>query len=131
MRLSNIQHMEKAPKHNIYKVPEGYFDTLPDRVFRKKKRVARQVFIYRAAAAAVLAIGFTWFAVRLPYVHEVPFQAEIDQEVEFYINSGYWDAEDVISLSDNPDELLDWIIAEEWSGFELTEEALPEEDLDY
>ena len=123
--------MNKALNNNIYKVPEGYFETLPDRVIRTKNFKVRQTFIYRMAAAAVVAIGLALFAVKLSLVHDVAFQAEMDQEVEFYINSGYWAAEDVIGFSDNPDELLDIIITEEWSGYNLSEEQLPLEDLEH
>lgn len=123
--------MNKIPKNNIYQVPEGYFETLPDRIIRTRKAKTRQTFIYRMAAAAVLAIGVALFTIKISFVNEVTFQAEIDQEVEFYINSGYWDAEDVIGFSDNPDELLDIIIAEEWSGYTITDERLPFDELDY
>jgi hypothetical protein len=123
--------MNKTPRNNIYKVPEGYFETLPDRLIRKRKAKARTALIYRMVAAAVVAFGLVLFAVRLSFVTDVTFQAEIDQEVEFYINSGYWDAEDVIGFSDNPDELLDRIIAEEWSGYDLSDEQLPLDDLEY
>ena len=123
--------MNKTPKNNIYKVPEGYFDTLPDRLIRKKKIKDHQAFIYRMAAAAVITIGLVVLVVKLSFVPEVTFQAEIDHEVEFYINSGYWGAEDVIDFADNPDELLDRIIAEEWSGYDLSDEQLPLDDLEY
>lgn len=93
--------MNKTPKNNIYEVPEGYFDSLSDRIIRKKNSKARQAFIYRLTAAAAIAVGFALFAVKLSLVPDVSFQTEIDQEVEFYINSGYWGAEDVISFSDN------------------------------
>lgn len=119
------------PGNNIYKVPEGYFESLPDRLIRKRKAKARTAFIYRMVAAAVVAIGLVLFAVKLSFVTDVTFQAEIDQEVEFYINSGYWGAEDVIGFSDNPDELLDRIIAEEWSGYDLSDEQVPLDDLEY
>ena len=123
--------MNKTPKNNIYEVPEGYFDSLSDRIIRKKNSKARQAFIYRLTAAAAIAVGFALFAVKLSLVPDVSFQTEIDQEVEFYINSGYWGAEDVISFSDNPDELLDRIIAEEWAGYDITDEQWPMDDLEY
>jgi hypothetical protein len=36
-----------------------------------------------------------------------------DEEALLYIESEQWNAEDVLSLSDNPNELLDQIIEEE------------------
>jgi len=123
--------MKKTTRHHIYTVPDGYFDNLPDLLIQKKKVKDRQAFVYRMAAAAVFTVGLVLFGVKMSFVPEYAFQAEIDQEVEFYINSGYWGAEDVISFSDNPDELLDRIIAEEWSGYDLSEEPLPLDDLEY
>lgn len=123
--------MNNIPKYDFYKVPDGYFETLPDRIMHTKKAKARKVLIYRMASAAVLAVGLTFFVVKFAFVNDLTLQAEMDQEVEFYINSGYWDADDVISFSENPDELLDRIIAEEWSGYTITDDQLPVEDLEY
>lgn len=115
----------------MHEVPQGYFDSLPDRIIRKRKSKVRQALAYRLAAAAAIAIGFVWFAIRLPMAPDASFQTEIDQEVEFYINSGYLGAEDVISFSDNPNELLDQIIVEEWSGYDIADEQWPMDDLEY
>lgn len=83
--------------------------------------------VYRLAAAAVLAIGIS-LAIFLPgSISESNFQTQLDQEVELYINSGYWEAEDVLVLSEDPDELLDLIIAEEWSGYPLGDEQVENE----
>src|SRR5690606_6401862 len=125
-----ISIMKQIPKHNIYKVPEGYFEALPERILLVKKVKARQVFLSRMAAAAVLVIGIAVFIFRPPY-SETTLQAEMDQEVEFYINSGIWNAEDVLSFSENPDELLDIIIAEEWASYIPSEEPFPIEETDY
>src|SRR5690606_39500721 len=97
-----ISIMKQIPKHNIYKVPDGYFEALPERILRSKKTKARQVFLPRMAAAAVLVIGIAGFIFR-PSFNEATLQAEMDQEVEFYINSGTGNAEDVLSCSENPD----------------------------
>lgn len=125
-----ISIMKQIPKHNIYKVPEGYFEALPERILRSKKTKARQVFLSRMAAAAVLVIGIAVFIFR-PSFNEATLQAEMDQEVEFYINSGIWNAEDVLSFSENPDELLDVIIAEEWASYNFSDDPIPVEELDY
>ncbi|HLU88272.1 MAG TPA: hypothetical protein VKZ51_00460 [Cyclobacteriaceae bacterium] len=119
--------MKKIPKHNIYTAPEGYFESLTDRVFRRKKTQQQQRLIVRIAAAAVFIIGMVLFSVRQPGVNEGNFQSLYDQEVELYINSGIWDAEDVLLLAENPDELLDDIIIEEWSAYGIDEHPTEEE----
>src|SRR5690606_12686780 len=108
--------MRNIPKHNIYTDPEGYFETLPERIFRRKRRQKQQAMFVRFATAAVFVIGIAWFVFRQPSINETNLQALYDQEVELYINSGIWDAEDVLLFSEDPDELLDAIIMEEWSA---------------
>jgi len=122
--------MNKIPKHNIYNVPEGYFEALPERIVRVKNAKNRQVFFTRMATAAILVIGVAVFIFKPPF-SEVSLQAEMDQEVEYYINSGIWNAEDVLSFSENPDEILDVIIAEEWASYSPNDESIPMGEFDY
>jgi predicted HNH restriction endonuclease len=120
--------MKHIPKHNIYEVPERYFDDLSERIIHKKRILRRQRWYTQIAAAALLIIGTVVFiSIKDPVMNEITLQAEMDQEVELYINSGYWDEEDVLILSENPDELLDAIIAEEWSGDSIKEDETEEE----
>lgn len=119
--------MKNIPSQNIFKEPEGYFDDLFERIQSKNKARENRVMVYRLAAAAVLAIGIS-LAIFLPgSISESNFQTQLDQEVELYINSGYWEAEDVLVLSEDPDELLDLIIAEEWSGYPLGDKQVENE----
>ena len=116
--------MRNIPKHNIYSEPQGYFAMLPDRVIRRKKAQKQQAMFIRFAAAAVFIIGIVLFVLRQPSMNETNFQALYDQEVELYINSGIWDAEDVLLFSEDPDELLDVIIIEEWSAYTISEHQI-------
>lgn len=108
--------MNQIPKKNIFIAPEGYFDALPKRIIGGKKNQATQVFLARVAAAAILVVAVFLFIYNQPAPNNAALQSVMDQEVEFYINSGYWNAEDVLGFSEDPDELLDLIIAEEWSS---------------
>lgn len=110
-------NMENFPKQNIYKEPDGYFNNLSSRIIYKQKARRRQTVFIRIAAAAVLVVGIALFVTRQPPLNTENLQAQIDGEVELFISSGYWDADDVLSLTDNPDDLLDSIIEEEWSGY--------------
>ena len=119
--------MKNIPSQNIFKEPEGYFDDLFERIQHKNNARKHIVLVYRLAAAAVLLIGLS-LALFLPgSISETSFHTQLDQEVELYINSGYWEAEDVLVLSEDPDELLDLILAEEWSDFPLGDEQFEEE----
>ena len=110
-------NMENFPKQNIYEEPDGYFENLSSRIISRRKAKRRQTVFIRVAAAAVLVAGTVLFINRQPSINIENLQAQIDREVELFISSGYWDADDVLSLTDNPDDLLDSIIEEEWSGY--------------
>src|SRR5690554_5523261 len=110
-------NMENFPKQNIYEEPDGYFENLSNRIISKQKARRRHNVFIRIAAAAVLVIGAVLFVNRQPSINIENLQTQIDREVELFISSGYWDADDILSLTDNPDDLLDFIIEEEWSGY--------------
>jgi hypothetical protein len=112
---------EKFPKRDIFKVPEGYFDGLPDKILERSQNEKKTVFldIVKYAAAAVLVIGLIYFITPLEQNNEQNLQVSLmEEEIEFYIESDFWKAEDILALVDNPDELLDEILAEEWSVYE-------------
>jgi hypothetical protein len=119
--------MNEIPKYDIFKEPEGYFNNLPQRIIHKKRLEDRKILFIRIASAAVLVIAAALFIFKQSEINENALQAEMDQEIELYINSGYWNAEDVLSFTEDPDELLDIIIAEEWSGYALDEDQIAEE----
>lgn len=116
--------MKHLAKYNVFVEPEGYFDNLSDRIIYKRRTLSRQKWYTQVAAAALVVIGMFIFIYKTSIINENTLQAQIEQEVELYINSGYWDAEDMLDFSENPDELLDAIIAEEWSGYPIDEEEI-------
>jgi len=121
--------MKNIPKKNIFTEPEGYFDTLSDNIISRRKKEVRQVYILRAAVAAMLLIGLSFMVVLLQPTEPV-YQAmdiEIYEEVELYISSGYWQAEDVLLLSDDPDFILDQIIEMEYMAY-MPDPADPMDD---
>ncbi|WP_158856689.1 hypothetical protein [Lunatibacter salilacus] len=117
-----MKQMKNIPKENIFQIPEGYFDTLAQRTReRKRERKARQVWISGIAAAAVLAVGM-FFAISHETSFEDPnFQSNVDQDIELFISAGYWDELDILGMAENPNDLLDEIIASEWD-YELGDE---------
>ncbi|HSJ69113.1 MAG TPA: hypothetical protein VK921_15625 [Anditalea sp.] len=108
--------MKNIPNKNIFTEPEGYFDKLPEEIISRRKKQVRQIYIIRTAVAAMLLIGLSFMYVI--YQPEEPTNYALDQglddEVELYISSGYWQAEDVLLLSDDPNDILDQIIEMEY-----------------
>jgi hypothetical protein len=115
--------MENLPKNILFKTPEGYFEDLPNRVLerdRQKKR--RTIGLFRmTAAAAVVTIGIFFFVIKNEIMVEQSLEADLEQEIDLYISSGYWQAEDILSFSENPNLILDEIIEEEWGGVESSQ----------
>lgn len=107
--------MKNIPKNNIFTEPKGYFDHLPENIFNKRKKIAKQVFILRSAVAAMLILGFSFLFVFLNQSQESEYTTLlVEDEVEMYISSEYWNAEDVLTLSDDPNTILDEILAKEY-----------------
>lgn len=119
------------PKKNIFKAPENYFEQLPDQILEKRKPRALHYYLSGIAAAAMVVIGFFLFLNNESASTSVNYQAEINQEVEYYIESGVWNVEDVLLLADNPNELLEDIAAEEWSNQEWVDEGLLDNEIFY
>lgn len=116
--------MENLPQKDIFRIPEGYFEELPDKILtRHQKEKSRSVaMVIRYAAAAVVVIGIGLFALFNMNEQDQMLQSNLNDEINLYINSDYWQAEDVLGLADNPDNILDEIILTEWGNFELDDE---------
>lgn len=112
--------MKNLSKNNIFQTPEGYFENLPNGIVEryKRKKTRTVSFIRMTAAAAVVTIGVFIFAIKNETTINQTLEADLEDEIELYINSGYWQAEDILSFSDNPDLILDEIIEEEWGSVE-------------
>lgn len=123
--------MEKFSKKNIFKVPENYFEQLPDQILEKRKPKALHYYLSGMAAAAVVVIGFFMFDGNETVTTSNNYQVELNEEVEYYIESGIWNVEDVLSLAENPNELLDDITEEEWSNQTWVDEGLLENEIFY
>lgn len=110
--------MKNLPKIHDFNPPEGYFDTLPDRILGKIKPQRATYWIKYAAAASLLVIsGGVWRF----YTTVTAVETEsLEDEISLYIESHYWTAEDVLSMVENPEEILDQIIEEEMV-YEVTE----------
>lgn len=123
--------MEKFPKKNIFKTPENYFENLPDQILEKRKPKALHYYLSGMAAAAVVVIGFFLFNGSETVTSSISYQLELNEEVEYYIESGVWNVEDVLLLAENPNELLDDITEEEWSNQTWVTEGLLENEIFY
>lgn len=121
--------MKGLPKNNIFKTPEGYFDQLADNILEKKQKKTRQVHFTRWAAAAILVLGFglSIFKLSIDSTNNLSNTYALDQEMELMIDQGDWFAEDILSLSDDPNAILDQIIEEEWGTYDVNETELEQE----
>ncbi|UZD23243.1 hypothetical protein PBT90_07560 [Algoriphagus halophytocola] len=99
------------PKIKDFKAPAGYFDQLPDQILEKTKPTRSIQWMNYAAAVAIFLVSFAVWQLNdsNPRLEEV----SMDEEVSLYIESQYWSAEDVLGMVDNPEQILDEIIAEE------------------
>ncbi len=104
--------MKDLPKIEDFKTPEGYFNHLPEDILSKTEKTESSFKWYRYAAAAVVAIGIS-FGIYQVYTPETDPLMALDSDVNLYIEGEYWSAEDVLSLAENPDEILDEILEEE------------------
>ncbi|MEN2282556.1 hypothetical protein AAGF08_10495 [Algoriphagus sp. SE2] len=102
--------MNKIPKINDLKSPEGYFEKLPEQIVYKINKKEDYPWIKWAASIIVfLGIGI-W---QLNNFNSTSEELLMDQQINLYIDSQYWTAEDVLSMSDNPEEILNEIIQDE------------------
>ena len=115
--------MNQSQKHSFFKVPEGYFEKLPDKVLRKRTSKVRQMWSARVAAAAVLVLGMVFFVG--DYSGQSPdYYGKIEEEMELWISAGYWNEEEMLLLAEYPDEILDSILEEAWAYEEWNEEDM-------
>jgi hypothetical protein len=121
--------MKNISKKNIYTVPEGYFENLPQKILSKRKKKQGQIYWSGMAAAAVIVIGFLLLVFQPVSEMENQYQAEVNEEVEFYINTGIWGDEEILLMADNPNEILDQIMMEEFSSTIWEEDYSNEEML--
>jgi hypothetical protein len=108
--------MNQLPKLKDFEAPEGYFDRLPDQIMLKSKAKKSHVWIkYAAAAVVVLGLTITWQADLLTSKYQ---HLTTEEEALLYIESNIWTAEDILSMADDPNAILDQIINEEMPPIE-------------
>lgn len=118
--------MNQLPKLKEFQTPEGYFDRLPDQILAKTKTGKSYYWIrYAAAAVVLLGLGLSWqMGLFTPEVQSL----SVDEEANLYIESQIWTAEDILSLSEDPNGILDQIIEEEMPS---PEELWAEDELNW
>ena len=118
--------MNQLPKFKDFEAPEGYFDHLPDQILAKSKAKKSQTWISFAAAASLLiGMGLSWQAgLFAPKAQDLT----AEEIALLYIESQVWTAEDILSMSDDPNAILDQIIEEEMP---LSEDLWAEDELNW
>lgn len=105
--------MQKLPKLTDYPAPPGYFEELPEKILAKATR-PKIPSIWNWAAAAAIVLGISLWQLQGSDEKTMAPLSE-DEIAILYIESGQWDTQDVLSLSDDPNALLDQIIEEEFT----------------
>jgi hypothetical protein len=103
--------MNQLPKLKDFKAPDHYFEELPDQIMDRLTPVKSISWIkYAIAAAVVISLGILW---QQDVFQTQPEPLTLEEEVNLYIDSYYWSDEDVLSLAENPEAVLDEILTEE------------------
>lgn len=112
--------MEKFSKKEIFKTPDNYFEGLQESIVsRYEGEKVRQINLFKKyAAVAVVVLGLGVYFLNQTTVPNFATLPGIQQEIDVYINSDYWQAEDILMLAENPNSILDEIILSEWSDYD-------------
>ncbi len=102
--------MEKLPKLRNFTPPEGYFENLPDELIGKTNTHYTFHWVKWAAIASLIISLGVW---KFDFSGSNSGNNLLDQEVELYIDSNYWSDEDILSMADNPEQILNDILDEE------------------
>lgn len=118
--------MNQLPKLKEFDAPQGYFDKLPDQILSKSKANKSNNWIkYTAAAAVIIGMSLAWQAGVFTPQSQVLSSDEI---ALLYIESQVWTTEDILSMTDDPDAILDQIIEEEMP---LSEDLWADDELNW
>ncbi|MFD2201432.1 hypothetical protein [Shivajiella indica] len=115
--------MKNLSNKEIFKTPTGYFEELPQKtLLRYENEKSRSLSLIRKiAAAAVIVIGLGIYSFYKNNQEELQLEANLNNEIDLYINSDHWQAEDILILSENPNSILDEILLAEWETLDMDE----------
>ncbi|MCM0042748.1 MAG: hypothetical protein NBV61_08295 [Algoriphagus sp.] len=105
--------MQQIPKLKPFQTPENYFEELPEKILAKATRPkVNPSWLWAAAAVVLLGFGLGQAG---GFYEDKPILVSPEEEALLYIESEQWSTEDVLSLSEDPNALLDQIIEEEYA----------------
>ena len=108
--------MQQIPKLKPFQTPDNYFEELSEKILAKTTRPkVNPSWPWAAAAVVLLGVGL-WQAGG--FSEDKPILVSPEEEALLYIESEQWSTEDVLSLSEDPNALLDQIIEEEYAKSE-------------
>ena len=114
--------MSELDKKNIYKVPEGYFDELPNKIqsrIQAEKKSSRQIWMntsVRYAAAAAIVLLIAWWGIFNPSTPEITDPDQLLSEIPTAQLVAYIESTDMTA-----DEILDEVYLDEQSFDEIFE----------
>lgn len=102
--------MKEIPKLQDHQIPEGYFEELPDQIMERIHQKPTLLWAKMAVAAMlVLGVGI-W---QMTTIENEVSPLSYEQESELYIESEFWSEEEILSMSTDPNAILDEILSEE------------------
>ncbi|QDH79927.1 hypothetical protein FKX85_13155 [Echinicola soli] len=122
---------KNIPKGDIFREPEGYFDGLPAQIMTKRAQNKQRVIWISWAAAAMVILSTSLFIIKLETENITQINNSstlaVEDEIELLIDQGEWSAEDVLSLADDPNAILNELVEEQWQSYQFSENELEEE----
>jgi mRNA degradation ribonuclease J1/J2 len=107
--LSNI--INKTINSFKMEAPQGYFEKLPSNIISKYHKKKKWMQVQKAALSIFLVIGIVLF---IPWKNTDQKYTTAENDHLLFIQSEIWNEEDVLSIINYPDEILEEIIENEW-----------------
>lgn len=123
-----MKKLEDIPKQNIFNVPEGYFDQLPQviqsRISKPKPEFWKlPVFRYSVSMATLIIIGFTWWNLQKEVTIEdqlgkietdqlIAYLDDADVTSEFLTEEFSWSENDLNELEESVFSTMDYSISD-------------------
>lgn len=120
--------LDQIGNKNIFKVPEGYFEQLEDKIIAKtqpiqaKQRILWPDMIKYAAAILLIAVVVQIFFLKGPVETVKPQVAYTEEELIMLVEAGLLSEEELIYQLDGSADIFNSILAEEQADWLWTDE---------
>ncbi len=108
-----MKKLEDIPKNEIFKIPDGYFDTLPSKIQsrisntdyqRKLSLFFQYKFQYAIPLVVILIVGYAWYQSSTQKSDTDAFLASVDTEqLITYLDNSELSTEEILETMDSSD----------------------------